>query len=156
MAIASKSQFTFAEFDHEMAEADRLHRELPIASDMQEAITDALYAGIKENFISQATAEGIPWAPHAPLTTKIHGPHFILILSGDMLVASTEQGTYGNYHEVSDRSIVIGVDLDYAEAQQFGDEQRRIPARPFFDAPEEAIEKIEDIAYSYLVNEVVG
>lgn len=156
MAIATKDRFTLDEFDHEMAEADRLVAELPIAVDRHAEITEAMYDGVRSNFMRQATATDEAWAPHAPLTIALYGIHPILILSSDMFNASTSTGAKGNYLNVTDRAIVIGVDLFYAAQQQFGDASKNIPARPFFDLPEDSIAAVEDIAFDYFSHEVVG
>jgi len=154
MAIANQTSMTLDEFIASLQEAADRMDDLPIASDMQDAITEAMYEGIQKNYDSASTAWGQPWAPHAPYTVRMYGPHPLLILTGRMLAASTSSGVQGNYLSVSDRSIVIGVDLPYAANQQFGTDI--IPARPFFDLPENTIRQVEDIAADYLVHELIG
>ena len=156
MAIASKPSFTMDEFIHELDEMDRLVDTLPVARDMQEPIAQIIYDGINLNFALEQDAWGNTWAPHAPLTIKLYGPHPILILSSTMVHAATTTGAPGNVVIVEDRTFIVGVDLPYAATQQFGDPSRNIPARPFEDASEETIERLAVMTGDYFEQEVLG
>lgn len=156
MAIATKPVFTLDEFAAELEESARLANELPIARDLQDQITDLIYASVQRNYDESASADGAAWAPHAPMTIRMYGPHPILILSGAMEAASTMSGIGGNYLEVSDRSITTGVTLPYAATHQYGDASRNIPARPFYDLRESYIHEIENLAANYLTQEAIG
>ncbi len=149
MAIATKDKFTFDEFIHELDEMDRIAQEAPIARDMQDQIAQIIYDGIALNFALSQDAWGNVWAPHAPLTIKMYGVHPLLILSSAMVTAATNTGAPGNVVEVQDRSFMVGVDLPYAATQQFGDQSKNIPARPFFDPSDETIERLGTLAGDY-------
>ena len=69
------------------------------------------------------------WAPHSPVTIAIHGPHPLLILTGDLLRSVTETGATGSVQQISDREMTLGTSLFYAGWQQRGTD--KIPARPF-------------------------
>jgi phage gpG-like protein len=73
-----------------------------------------------------------------------------------MVTAATNTGAPGNVVEVSDRSFMVGVDIDYAAQQQFGSVEKNIPPRPFFDPSEETIERLHELAADYFEHEVVG
>ena len=154
MAIATRAKYTLDELIAELEIQAQAMDDLPIARDLEQEITSVMYAGIQQNYNLSATAWGMAWAPHAPSTIARYGPHPLLILTGAMEAASTSSGVRGNYLEVNDRSVVIGVDLPYAAAQQYGTD--KIPARPFFDLPDEAIADLEDLAVGYYSREVFG
>lgn len=156
MAIASNQTYTLDTFSAELEQSAQQLENLPIARDLQDQITDLIYAGIQRNYDDQRAANGSAWAPHAPMTVRMYGPHPILILSGAMQEASTKTGVEGNYLDVDDRSIVTGVNLPYAATHQFGDLDRNIPARPFYDLPESYITEIENLAVHYFTQEVFG
>ena len=160
MAIVRQQEYTFAEFGAEMDISDQQVATLPVASDRQEAFKDIIYANVQQNFDTASTASGEAWAPHAPATVARHGPHPLLILSGAMKQAATESGAAGNYEEVDDRTLVVGLDMshvngfDYASAQQFG--TSTIPSREFFALSDWAIESISRVAADYFIHEVIG
>ena len=156
MAIATKDKFTFDEFIHELDEMDRIAADAPIARDMQDQIAEIIYDGIRLNFALSQDAWGNTWAPHAPLTIALYGVHPILILSSKMVTAATNTGAPGNVVEVSDRSFMVGVDIDYAAQQQFGSVAKNIPPRPFFDPSQETIDRLSVLAADYFEHEVVG
>lgn len=155
MAIGTKTSYTLDEFAAELEENDRLMAELPVARDLADEFVDLLCAGIQRNYDDQRSGDGTPWAPHAPSTIRMYGPHPILILSGAMQAASVSAAP-GNYLEVSDRAIVLGVALPYAATHEFGDPSRNIPARPFIDPPEEYLHEVGNRAADYFVREVFG
>jgi hypothetical protein len=154
VAIGTKTTYTLDEFGAELEESARLADELPIARDLQDEITELVYAGVQRNYDEKVDSNGIPWAPHAPMTIALYGVHPLLILSGTMWVASTMTGVEGNYLEVSDRQIVTGVDLPYAANQQFGTD--RIPAREFYYIQDSYAYEIENLAAAYSIQEVLG
>jgi hypothetical protein len=93
----------------------------------------AVNKAVEGNFDRQESSDGVPWAPHAPLTIALHGPHPLLRLTYDMFHAATNLDDPNAKKLVSDREIVFGVDGDaipYARKQQSG--AGRIPAREFF------------------------
>lgn len=155
MVIGAKpSTYTLDEFAAELDESARLADELPIARDLQDEITELIYASVQRNFDEQVGSNGAKWAPHAPLTVQLYGVHPLLILTGTMWVAATMTGVEGNYLEVSDRQIVTGVDLPYAAQQQFGTD--RIPQREFYYVRDSYVYEIENLAAAYAVQEVLG
>jgi|GEM_PF-6544093 len=154
MAIVTKDLYTLDEFGIELEVSARMVDEMPIARDLADQITDLIYDGVQRNFDEKQDSSGQPWAPHAPMTIRMYGPHPLLILSGTMWVASTMTGVEGNYLDVQDRSIVTGVTLPYAEKQQFGD--AITPAREFYYIRDSYIFEIENLAVVYLVQQVIG
>lgn len=92
----------------------------------------ALQAG---NFDRAEDASGTPWKPHSPVTIAIHGPHPLLILSGDMKKAAT--GGAGSILKVKAGSkntvAIIGISktaIPYAWFHQVG--TVKMPRRQFF------------------------
>lgn len=154
MAIVTKDTYTLDEFAAAMDEAQRLCQELPVARDLQDQITDLIYASVQRNFDEKVGSDGTPWAPHAPMTVRMYGPHPLLILSGTMWVASTMSGVQGNYLDVQDRSIVTGVDLPYAQQQNEG--TAYIPQREFYYVGDSYAYEIGNVAADYFTQEVVG
>jgi hypothetical protein len=154
MAIVTKDRYTLDEFESELMASALMVDELPIARDLQDQITDLIYAGVQRNFDEQVDSSGQKWPPHAPYTVRLYGPHPLLILTGTMWVASTMSGVEGNYLDVQDRSIVTGVTLPYAAKQQFG--TALIPQREFYYIRESYIVEIENLAANYLIQQVIG
>lgn len=154
MAIGTKATYTLDEFGAELEENDRLVDELPVGRDLVDEVTDMIYASVQRNFDEKVGSDGTPWAPHAPMTVRMYGPHPLLILSGTMWVASTMSGVQGNYVEVNDRSIVTGVTLPYAEKQQFG--TATIPQREFYYVRDSYAYEIGNLAADYFVREIFG
>jgi len=123
---------------------------LPIARHLADAVIQEVHAAVNDRYATQTDARGNQWPPHAPSTVRIYGRHPLLILSGDMFAASTSRGAPGGYEQITDRSIVLGVMQIYAPTQQFGDPNRNIPARPFFELDDQAIERIREIVTDYI------
>lgn len=84
--------------------------------------------GFSDNFGATKAPYGT-WPPHSPVTVAIHGPHPLLILTGDMYRAVTKEGSEGRIQDLEPRSLVLGTDLFYAAWQQYG--TAKIPPRPF-------------------------
>ncbi len=151
--------FTVPEFIENLEELQDAMDALPIARDLAPQITDLIYDQVAENFFAESTAFGRGWAPHAPATIAKYGPHPLLVLSGYMFRAATESGAPGNYEEVTDRTISVGLSTEgnpenpsgynYSLVQQFGSLDGRIPPRPFFDIPQSTIREIELLAIDY-------
>lgn len=87
-----------------------------------------LHSAFSDNFADTRSPDG-PWPPHSPMTTKLHGPHPLLILSGDMRRSVTETGSTGNVEQIAARDMAVGTSLFYAGWQQHG--TAKIPPRMF-------------------------
>lgn len=90
------------------------------------------------NFDRAEDADGNAWRQHAPMTIALHGPHDLLILSGDMKRAA--MGGAGAVFKInattSKTTITVGISktaVPYAWKHQCGD--GRIPRRQFFYLP---------------------
>lgn len=95
---------------------------------------------IRDNFNSSAGADGAAWPAR-----KIAGDgHPLLIQAGTLLQAATGAGP-GHVTEADARELSVGVNteaagLGGARAHQFGSVQQNIPARPYLDARDDALE----------------
>ena len=94
-----------------------------------------------ENFDRAEDASGKPWKEHAPLTIALHGPHPLLILSGDMKRAA--MGGEGSAIKIKagkkGTTCVVSISksaIPYAWKHQHG--AGRIPRRQFFYMPKSA------------------
>lgn len=97
---------------------------------------------IREDFAAHFRNTEAPYGKWPPRKDNL--PHPLLILSGDMYRAATQEGAPGNITGVGDRELQMGVDgsvVNYTAFQQDG--TRYIPARPFIWLSDEA----EDAAF---------
>jgi hypothetical protein len=125
-----------------------------------QAVVPVVHQSVVANFGRQVSSDGSVWPAHAPLTILLHGPHPLLILSGDMLSAAA--GGSGALVEAGDRSLEMGIDsgtIPYAWKQQEGYRPGRIPQREFYylheDDMPEADQVFGDSAFER-VSEVMG
>lgn len=109
-----------------------------------EAAKGLMLQGHQQNFDSQSTRDGTPWAPRKPPT----GDWPILDKTGALKAAATGTGP-GHVQEVGDREAMIGVDgsvvvhgggVHAAPLHQSG--TARMPARPFVGASDAIEEEI--------------
>lgn len=120
-------------------------RETMTKGDLSEAWKEVLpivQSGLYDNFTSAADQDGTPWPPHAPETIRRYGVHPLLVLSGKLISAATENGASGNISDIQSREMEVGVsksDVIYAGAQNFG--YKRIPPRPYMYASDQTTEK---------------
>ena len=95
-----------------------------------DAVGDTVANGAKRRIMEAKTAPGgKKWDPWSKRYAKTrHGGHSLLRDTGALVDSIT--------HEVStmERSVVVGSNLVYAATHQFGDPDRKIPARPYLDA----------------------
>lgn len=106
---------------------------------------EELRQGFDDNFSRGGNSEG-PWPPHSPVTVAIHGPHPLLILSGAMRAATTEQGAPGAIEQIGPRGLDMSIDLQqipYARAQNLG--HNRIPQREFHVVDESRADACEKL-----------
>lgn len=152
MSIGDRTRLTLTEFAAEMEATKQRIRDLPIGRDLEEPVKEIIYRGVAFNYDHTADADGNTWAPHAPATIAMHGPHPLLVVTGRMKASTTMSGQEGNFEEVTDNSIRVGTDIPYAAAQQFGTD--KIPARPFFELSDPFIDEIENAAVEYLIAQI--
>jgi hypothetical protein len=112
-------------------------------SDELRGTVPSFHNGFLGNFIRRQDPRGVPWAPHAPLTIRLHGVHPLLILSGAMLAVSGDEGSAGNITRVTDRGrrLELGIDgatIPYAITHQEGSD--RVPQREFLYANDETVD----------------
>lgn len=141
------------------AELDKLAQDFaaaPAMRDLDRQIREALYRGIRANFMDGSSADGSPWPPHKESTVRRHGPHPLLILSGSLLESATSESGKGSYLEVTDNEITIGVKLPYAKVQQFGYPPKNIPARPYYDVPDSIGDQVEGLLRDYYLGVLRG
>jgi len=110
------------------------------AEELRGPVRGVVYAGIGENFASSRSADGQAW----PARQVLGDGHPLLIQSGQLLEAATGQGA-GSIVEVSDRELVVGVELVHAPTHQFGRAKANIPARPYLGVSEDKLDTIGDM-----------
>jgi len=106
-----------------------------------------LLGAVRDNFNSSTDAAGNAW----PARKIVGDGHPLLIDRGDLMQAATGGGP-GHVTEIDARSIAIGVDKEGGSARslrgaavhQFGYPPRNIPARPYLEADQEALDRIEE------------
>lgn len=102
-----------------------------------------------EDHFNSAEGPFETWALHSAYTIQRYGPHALLILQQSLVAAAIGQGT-GSVIIVDKEHIELGVDtsvIPYATTQQFGDDGRNIPARPFmWLSPEVIVEMNQHVA----------
>lgn len=122
-----------ARFEHEPA-TEALRQAHPVVME-----------GIHANFDLASSPDGDPW----PLR-KDDKPHPLLIETGALLAAAT--GGTGSVHELSSRSLIVGVDKDGgpdslhgAAVHQFGFPDKNIPQREYLGLNDEHLDKVGEI-----------
>ena len=110
-----------------------------------------LRQGFVEIFANQQSSTGDSWPPHSPGKIAIYGEHPLLILSGTLYDQLTGDSSGG---EVSERSVTVGTDLDYAHWNNDGTE--KIPAREFMYIPEGAQEACVEHVADHIFNLMPG
>ena len=109
------------------------------------------------NFSLAVGPDGSPWAPHAPSTVRRYGPHPLLILSGAMLAAVSDQGGSGHIEDILGREAKIGADggtIPYLFTHEYG--YGDIPARPFFYLVDATVESVEDAFFNSAYEIIIG
>lgn len=123
---------------------DRLER-----ASFRDALVEAGKAFGEEvagNFERNEDSEGQPWAPHAPLTVKLYGPHPLLRLTWAMHAAAIDLNNEAAKYLLEDRVITIGIDgneLPYAAVHDQGG--GRIPKREFFYLNEQSQDRVGEV-----------
>lgn len=106
-----------------------------------------VHEGIDQNFRNGGNVEGA-WPPHAPSTVARYGVHPLLILSGDLHEAATNDAARGAVTDLQDREANLSIDLGaipYARRQNLGDPGGYpIPQREFHVVGEETVDKCEE------------
>lgn len=107
---------------------------------LRQEVRPLVLQSIRDNFNSSAGADGSAWPAR-----KIAGDgHPLLIESGTLMQAATGGGS-GHVTEADSRELSVGVDtsaegLAGAAAHQFGYSPNNLPARPYLEARDEALE----------------
>jgi phage gpG-like protein len=110
-------------------------------------MVDIFHEGVRENFIRAADDMGQAWAPRK---VEPADGHPLLIDTSAMLKAAEEEGFAGNITQVEDREFTAGIDsavIQYAPYHQFG--TRKMPARKYFYADAEALERMDEALLDY-------
>lgn len=122
-------------------------------------IKDLVAQGIQSNFDRQQTSEGQAWPPR-----KDSLPHPLLNLSGALRGAATGSGP-GAIVEVRDGTdLILGVaasasgegGIPAAKVHQYGDVDRKIPARPYMGVSQQTLEEIKAITKVEVKAQVVA
>lgn len=94
----------------------------------------------EQNFDSASSPTYGGWPPR-----KDTLPHPLLVLSGKLKAAATQQGAAGHVEENDGRELGVGVekssDLPYTHVHQYG--WKAIPPRPYIDVSEQTVDKCE-------------
>tara|TARA_R100001594_G_scaffold116052_1_gene150988 strand:+ start:10273 stop:10710 length:438 start_codon:yes stop_codon:yes gene_type:complete len=110
-----------------------------------------LRQGFVEIFANQQSSVGERWEDHSDVTIALHGAHPLLILSGTLYDQLTGDSSGG---DVSQRSVSVGTDLEYAPWNNDGTEN--IPAREFMYIPESAQEACVEHVADHIFNLMPG
>lgn len=104
-----------------------------------EIIATDIYRIEEQVFLSQGRRGGGSWQFLQPETLERKlargGSPLILIDTGNLMESVTEEGGE-NVLEIGPDTLVFGTTHPAARSMQFGDEERGIPARPFFNFTE--------------------
>lgn len=135
----------------------RLNR--PGSADVRKVST-ALGQGWQQNFSSESSGDGTPWAALRPFTVAERiaagypGAHPILRRSGRLRDSLVNPGHPEHYERVafdpSGWTMESGTDVDYALELEIGRE--RMPARPFIQLSADAEQRVLS-ALEYLVDQ---
>ena len=94
--------------------------------------------GISANFLGGTSPEGDPWPPRKDPSQN----HPLLILSGALKAAASQEGAPGHVEDFGDREMAIGVDkskIVYAGVQNFGWPERNIAQRKYMGLGESSL-----------------
>jgi|GEM_PF-389451 len=104
----------------------------------------AIVASIKENFASESSPDGAPWAPlKRPRSRKgkPKGKDKILRDKGILYASVAAANGSGHVEELTNTTLAMGTVIEYAGVHQRGG--KHIPARPFLGFGQALIAKIE-------------
>jgi phage gpG-like protein len=109
---------------------DNYQESLEDNSDALAAVAGDLRQMVADQFATEGTAGGTPWAPLAPSTLRKsrRTRSGILNLTGALLGSLTDPGASGHVEETDGSQLLFGSALAYAGFHQTG--TRRMPARP--------------------------
>ena len=92
--------------------------------------------------------DGRRWAPWSERYARTRGPQHSLLRGNTGYLADSLD------HQVDGDTVIVGSNLVYAASHQFGDEDRRIPARPFISdsafEDETEREELRDVLRAFL------
>lgn len=119
------------------------------------SVREDMYRAIRQTFMSQGRRYGGSWQSLAEDTIRRKlkkglDPR-ILIARGRLMDSLTERSSKYMRTAVTKSSIRLNTTLSYAQTQQFGDEARGIPARPFVNFHPRDWERWRDMVARYLV-----
>lgn len=97
-------------------------------------------------FLTQASPDGVPWAPldpdYAASKRAETGSELILVLQAHL--------KDGLRYQASNDGVEIGTDRPYGATHQFGDPERNIPARPYLGLSVDDRADIRDILQDHI------
>lgn len=143
----------FDQFDRHLADLPGKIEQADHSEVLRSEVRPLISKSIGENFASSIAADGQAWPPRK----KAGDGHPLLIETTALVQAATGSGP-GAVVEISPNELVVGVDpgastaggIPGAAAHQFGSASRNIPARPYMEARDDALdqaaEKIADAA----------
>lgn len=99
---------------------------------------EALRNNFVEIFASQTSSDGEAWREHSEYTTALHGPHPLLILSGDLYEQLTSDALLG------ERRVTAETNLEYADWNNKGIPSQNLPKREFMYLTEETMDACVD------------
>lgn len=130
---------------------------------------------VQNIFLQRFRLQGPGWKPHSPATTKIHGPHRILALTGKLRRSLTKTGARGSFSQITRTRFTHGTRLRYAAAVNNGFTQPvtasmrgffrghgigitkdkiKVPARPFLFLTRKDERRIRDVGEAALRSQV--
>ena len=101
------------------------------------------------NFLEGQRATGTKWPPR-----KHQYPHPTLIKTGHLMHSVVSEGEPGHVENVGAREMYTGTNVFYAGFHQFG--TKKLPARPFVEVPDHAVDAMEDVLANFIINTTFG
>ncbi len=107
--------------------------------------------GIQDNFMHSRTAGGRAWQPRRQRTQTLEAgsegtfdiENPLLILTSNLLQASTNKDHPDAVLEVTDRALNRGEDTEYGYRHNFG--IGNMPQREYYDVPEDYLEECDEV-----------
>ena len=101
------------------------------------------------NFMEGRRADGTPWPPR-----KRNYPHPILIKTAHLMHSVVSESEPGHVENVGAREMYTGTNVFYAGFHQFG--TKNLPARPFVEVPDHAVDAMEETVANFIINTIFG
>lgn len=134
------STITPTQFAHELDQMQEYLESGAVFPEIKGEVNEVLFKAWGDNFRNSKEAEGAAWPPRKDSKT-----HPLLILTGELFQSVTSSAGKDHLELVSDRSMAVGTELDYAATHENGSQKRNIPPRPFIGIGEQYEQELDGI-----------